>query len=88
MKAMDETKLNLDTGGIDTTDDSKRSVSLGQQAFDVLKGVVIGEMVKKNGKLRRNNQKLSPIGKMQLCLEHATLCCAVPVVFPCLHQAK
>lgn len=49
MKAMDETKLNLDTGGIDTTDDSKRSVSLGQQAFDVLNDFVSGEMVKKNG---------------------------------------
>ena len=49
MKATDETKVNLDTGGIDTTDDSKRSVSLGQQAFDVLNGFLIGELVKKNG---------------------------------------
>jgi len=54
MKAMDETKLNLDTGGIDTTDDSKRPVSLGQQAFDVLKGVVIGEMVKKNASTQQS----------------------------------
>ena len=40
------------------------SVSLDRQVFDVLKDVLIEEMVEENSKLGKKNDELEPVGEL------------------------
>ena len=60
---MDEknTKLPAADGAASPDDGSNKPLSLGHQAFDVFKDVLIGDLIKENRKLRIENEKLAPV---------------------------
>ncbi len=62
---MDEknTKLPAADGAASPDDGSNKPLSLGHQAFDVFKDVLIDDLVEENRKLQVENEKLAPVNE-------------------------